>query len=121
MGVTHGQPLSDPSNAQGGNPSVRGTFAYYPCGSYAPQAPMRNNIPTYNRFIHPSATPSNNYPFHTQPVYPQPNAQAYPNYGSTGLFANSNGCVTQYYPLPNGLMMPSHVGSYDGKRDLDNY
>ncbi|GJT19868.1 hypothetical protein Tco_0878574 [Tanacetum coccineum] len=25
------------------------------------------------------------------------------------------------YPLPDGLKMPSHVGSYDGKRDPDNY
>ncbi|GJX75586.1 hypothetical protein Tco_0322397 [Tanacetum coccineum] len=50
MGVTYGQPLSDPSNAQGGNPYIRGTSAYYHCGAYAPQSPMRNNIPTYNRY-----------------------------------------------------------------------
>nr|GEZ67599.1 reverse transcriptase domain-containing protein [Tanacetum cinerariifolium] len=25
------------------------------------------------------------------------------------------------YPLPDGLKMPSHVGSYDGKGDLDNF
>ncbi|GKA22876.1 reverse transcriptase domain-containing protein [Tanacetum coccineum] len=37
MGVTYGQPLSDPSNAQGGNPYIRGTSAYYHYGAYAPQ------------------------------------------------------------------------------------
>ncbi|GJY15288.1 hypothetical protein Tco_0385710 [Tanacetum coccineum] len=25
------------------------------------------------------------------------------------------------YPLPDGLKMPSHMGSYDGKKDPDNY
>ncbi|GKB60260.1 hypothetical protein Tco_0916446 [Tanacetum coccineum] len=37
------------------------------------------------------------------------------------------GCVNPFvrwieaYPLPDELKMPSHVGSYDGKRDPDNY
>nr|GEW06859.1 hypothetical protein [Tanacetum cinerariifolium] len=30
-------------------------------------------------------------------------------------------CWIEDYPLPNGLKMPSHVGSYDGKRDANNY
>ncbi|GJT85144.1 reverse transcriptase domain-containing protein [Tanacetum coccineum] len=30
-------------------------------------------------------------------------------------------CSIEDYPLPNGLKMPSHIGSYDGKRDLDNF
>ncbi|GJW45983.1 hypothetical protein Tco_0077629 [Tanacetum coccineum] len=44
-----------------------------------------------------------------------------------GLFIDSTGCVTLFvhwiedYPLPDGLKIPSHVGSYDGKGDLDNY
>ncbi|GJR33278.1 reverse transcriptase domain-containing protein [Tanacetum coccineum] len=52
---------------------------------------------------------------------------AYPNPGSTGLFADPTGCLTLFvrwiedYPLPDGLKMPSHVGSYDGKGDPDNY
>ncbi|GKD78630.1 reverse transcriptase domain-containing protein [Tanacetum coccineum] len=38
-----------------------------------------------------------------------------------------NGSVTPFvhwiedYPLPDGLKMPSHIGSYDGKGDLDNF
>ncbi|GJT13144.1 reverse transcriptase domain-containing protein [Tanacetum coccineum] len=44
-----------------------------------------------------------------------------------GLFADPTGCVTLFvryiedYPLPDGLKMPSHMGSYDGKGDPDNY
>ncbi|GKF29903.1 hypothetical protein Tco_0096245, partial [Tanacetum coccineum] len=43
------------------------------------------------------------------------------------LFADPTGPVTSFvhwikdYPLPNGLEMPSHVVSYDGKGDLDNF
>ncbi|GJR11998.1 hypothetical protein Tco_0794650 [Tanacetum coccineum] len=48
---------------------------------------------------------------------------------TTGLcsFADSTGFVTSFvywiedYPLPNGLKMPSHIGSYDGKGDPDNF
>ncbi|GJS18292.1 hypothetical protein Tco_0412764 [Tanacetum coccineum] len=60
-------------------------------------------------------------------MYPLPNAPAYPNHSSTGLFANSTGCVTPFvcwiedYPLPDGLKISSHMRSYDGKGDLDNY
>ncbi|GJW37099.1 hypothetical protein Tco_0060019 [Tanacetum coccineum] len=51
----------------------------------------------------------------------------YPNYGTTGLFADSAGCVAPFvcwiedYPLPDGLKMNSHVGFYYGKEDPDNY
>nr|GEX44849.1 hypothetical protein [Tanacetum cinerariifolium] len=73
------------------------------------------------------AAPSNNYPYYTQPMYPLPNPLSYPNYGPTGLFADSTGCVTPFVywiedcPLPKGLEMPSHVGSYDRKGDPNNY
>ncbi|GKB14196.1 hypothetical protein Tco_0848119 [Tanacetum coccineum] len=46
---------------------------------------------------------------------------AYPNPSIVVLFADPTGCVTLFvhwikdYPLPDGLKMPSHVGSYDGK------
>ncbi|GJX68381.1 reverse transcriptase domain-containing protein [Tanacetum coccineum] len=30
-------------------------------------------------------------------------------------------CWIKDYPLPNALKMPTHVGSYDGKGDLDNF
>ncbi|GJX69133.1 reverse transcriptase domain-containing protein, partial [Tanacetum coccineum] len=39
----------------------------------------------------------------------------------------SNGSVTPFvhwiedYPLPDGLKMPSHIGSYNGKGDMDNF
>ncbi|GJT79646.1 reverse transcriptase domain-containing protein [Tanacetum coccineum] len=42
-------------------------------------------------------------------------------------FADSIGSVTPFvrwiedYPLPDGLKMPSHIGSYDGKGDPDNF
>ncbi|GJZ91739.1 hypothetical protein Tco_0663804 [Tanacetum coccineum] len=51
----------------------------------------------------------------------------YPNYGPTGLFADYADYVTPFvcwiedYPLLDGLKMPSHVGSYDGKGDSDIY
>ncbi|GKD51113.1 hypothetical protein Tco_1280089 [Tanacetum coccineum] len=44
-----------------------------------------------------------------------------------GLFADPTGFVTPFvrwiedYPLPDGLKMPSHVGSYDGNGDPDNF
>ncbi|GJS94022.1 hypothetical protein Tco_0800990 [Tanacetum coccineum] len=50
-----------------------------------------------------------------------------PNPYPAGLFADPTGSVTPFvpwikeYPLPDGLKMPSHVGSYDGKRDPDNF
>ncbi|GJW05926.1 hypothetical protein Tco_1568349 [Tanacetum coccineum] len=51
----------------------------------------------------------------------------HPTYGPVGLFADSTDCVTPFlhwiedYPLSDGLKMPSHEGSYDGKGDPDNY
>ncbi|GJW78621.1 reverse transcriptase domain-containing protein [Tanacetum coccineum] len=45
----------------------------------------------------------------------------------TSSFANSTGSVTPFvrriedYPLSDGLKMPSHIGSYDGKGDPDNF
>ncbi|GJR47821.1 hypothetical protein Tco_1315924 [Tanacetum coccineum] len=94
---------------------------------YALQAPTSNNNLTSNGFMYSSAAPLNNYPFYTQPMYPLPNTPAYPNHGPTGLFTDSTGCVTPFvcwikdYPLPDGLKMPSYVGSYDGKADPNNY
>ncbi|GKA18803.1 hypothetical protein Tco_0698718 [Tanacetum coccineum] len=44
-----------------------------------------------------------------------------------GSFADSAGSVTPFvrwiedYPLPDGLKMPSHIGSYDGKGDPNNF
>ncbi|GJY88643.1 reverse transcriptase domain-containing protein, partial [Tanacetum coccineum] len=113
--------------AQNGNPSFGGTFIQYSQGGYVPQALASSNIHTYNGFIYPAVTPSNNYPFYTQPICTQPNISAYPNPGSVGLFADLTSCVTSFvnwiedYPLLDRLKMPSHVDSYDGKGDPDNY
>ncbi|GKE29639.1 hypothetical protein Tco_1445023, partial [Tanacetum coccineum] len=61
------------------------------------------------------------------PMYTFPNMPAYANPNSIGLFPNPLGFVTPFvrwiedYPLPDGLKMPSHIGSYDWKGDLDNF
>ncbi|GJY73716.1 reverse transcriptase domain-containing protein [Tanacetum coccineum] len=58
-------------------------------------------------------------------MYAPPNMPAYPN--PAGPFADSAGSVTPFvrwienYPLPDGLKMPSHIGSYDGKGDPYNF
>ncbi|GKB54953.1 hypothetical protein Tco_0905706 [Tanacetum coccineum] len=49
------------------------------------------------------------------------------NLPPNGSFADSTGSVTPFfcwiedYPHPDGLKMPSHIGSYDGKGDPDNF
>ncbi|GJS76920.1 hypothetical protein Tco_0726801 [Tanacetum coccineum] len=58
-------------------------------------------------------------------MYAPPNMPMYPN--PTGSFTDSTGSVTPFvcwtedYPLLNGLKIPSHIGSYDGKGDPDNF
>ncbi|GJS51892.1 putative reverse transcriptase domain-containing protein [Tanacetum coccineum] len=50
-----------------------------------------------------------------------------PGRNAKGSFADSTGSVTPFvhwiedYPLSDGLKMPSHIGSYDGKGDPDNF
>ncbi|GKA31712.1 hypothetical protein Tco_0718017 [Tanacetum coccineum] len=118
----HGQSRNFPFQTQMGNPPAGGTFAYNPQEGYIPQAFTHNNIPSYNGPMHLTVTPFSNYPFYTQPMYALPNMHAYPN--PAGLSASS---VTPFfrwiedYPLLDGLKMPSHIGSYDGKGDLDNF
>ncbi|GJZ73578.1 hypothetical protein Tco_0637724 [Tanacetum coccineum] len=49
------------------------------------------------------------------------------NLPSNGAILNHVGLVTPVvrwikdYPLPDGLKMPSHIGSYNGKGDPDNF
>ncbi|GKF91431.1 hypothetical protein Tco_0275132 [Tanacetum coccineum] len=77
--------------------------------------------------MYSSTVPLTSYPFYIQPSNPLPNASIYLTYGLTGLFADLTGCVTPFvrwiedYHLPDGLKIPSHVGSYDGKGDPNNY
>ncbi|GJW70691.1 hypothetical protein Tco_0127608 [Tanacetum coccineum] len=72
-----------------------------------------------------ASTYQGGYPFYAQPMYAPPNMPAYPN--PAGPFVDSAGSVTPFvrwiedYPLPDGLKMPSHIGSYDGKWDPDNF
>nr|GEX25494.1 reverse transcriptase domain-containing protein [Tanacetum cinerariifolium] len=60
-----------------------------------------------------------------KPMYAPPNMLVYP--GPASSFADSIGSVTPFvrwiedYPLPDGLKMPSHIGSYDGKGDPYNF
>ncbi|GKB57683.1 reverse transcriptase domain-containing protein [Tanacetum coccineum] len=108
---------------QMGNPPAGGASTYQ--GGYIPQAFTNNSIPSYNGPIHPTITPSSSYPFYAQPMYAPPNMHAYPN--PAGPFTHSSGFVTPFvrwiedYPLLYGLKMTSHIGSYDGKGDPDNF
>ncbi|GJT98960.1 reverse transcriptase domain-containing protein [Tanacetum coccineum] len=126
-GIINGQTLSFLFQAQTGNPSIEGTSVYPPQGGYVPQTFPNGNVPMYNGSAYPVATSTNNYPFHTQPMYAQPNMPMCPNPYPTGLFADPTGSITPFvcwiedYPIPDGLKMPSHVGSYDGKEDPDNF
>nr|GEX68158.1 reverse transcriptase domain-containing protein [Tanacetum cinerariifolium] len=62
-----------------------------------------------------------------EPVYAFPNMPAYANPNPTGLFPNPLGSVTPFvhwiedYPIPNGLKMSSHIGSYNEKGDPNNF
>ncbi|GJZ70690.1 reverse transcriptase domain-containing protein [Tanacetum coccineum] len=90
-----------------------------------PQTFANNGVPSYNGSMYPAVTPLSNYPFYTQPMYAPPNMPMYPN--PTGSFTDSTGFVTPFirwikdYPLSDGQKMPSHIGSYDGKGDPDNF
>ncbi|GKD44138.1 hypothetical protein Tco_1268783, partial [Tanacetum coccineum] len=122
--LAHGQALNFPLQTQTGNPPAGGTFAYHPQGGYIPQAFTNNGVPSYYGHIHPTVAPSSSYPFYAQTMCAPPNMSVYPN--PTGSFADSACSVTPFvrwiedYPLPDGLKMPSHIGSYDGKGDPDN-
>ncbi|GJV02677.1 reverse transcriptase domain-containing protein [Tanacetum coccineum] len=108
-----------------GNPLVGSTFAYHPQEGYIPLAFTNNSVPSYNGPMHPTVTPSSNYPFYTQPMYAPPNMTTYPN--PAGPFIDSACSITPFvhrikdYPLPDGLKMPSHIGSYNGKGDPYNF
>ncbi|GJT82107.1 hypothetical protein Tco_1056449 [Tanacetum coccineum] len=95
-----------------------------------------SNFPFQTQISNPPAgsmylvvTPLSNYPFYTQPMYAPPNMPMYPNLNPNpaGSFTDATGSVTPFvhwiedYPLPDGLKMPSHIGSYDGKGDPDNF
>nr|GEW11106.1 hypothetical protein [Tanacetum cinerariifolium] len=100
VSTINGQTLSFSFQAQTGNPSVERTSVY---------------------------PPQRGYPFHTQPMYAQPNMPMCLSPYPAGLFANPTGSVTPFvrwiedYPLLDGRKMPSHAGSYNGNGDPDNF
>nr|GEV16608.1 hypothetical protein [Tanacetum cinerariifolium]GEV81921.1 hypothetical protein [Tanacetum cinerariifolium] len=108
-------------------PLYRGSFANLPQGGHVPSTFTNSNILPQNGIMHPTNIPSNSYPFYTQPMYTFPNMPTYANPNSTDLFPNPLGLLTpcvcwiEDYPLPDGLKMPFHIGSYDGKGDPDNF
>nr|GEX24031.1 hypothetical protein [Tanacetum cinerariifolium] len=60
-------------------------------------------------------------------MYAFPNVPVYTNLNLTCAVLNPLGSVTPFvcwiedYPLPDGLKMPSHISSYDGKGDPNNF
>ncbi|GKC86401.1 hypothetical protein Tco_1142118 [Tanacetum coccineum] len=122
-----------PSNNSRGNLPPKGMHLSYNAPFFIPNsmqpssAPVSNHDPILNGSTYPSNTLPNSYPFYTQHINLLSNAPIYPSYGPTGLFTDFTGCVTPFvhgiedYPLPDGLKMPSHVGSYDEKGDPNNY
>ncbi|GJS14615.1 hypothetical protein Tco_0409087 [Tanacetum coccineum] len=93
-GLVYGQAPNFPFQTQIGNPPARSTFTYHPKGRYMPQDFTNNSVPSYNRPMHPTVTPSSSYPFYTQSIYAPPNIPAYPNLA--GPFADSAGSVTPF-------------------------
>ncbi|GKA65275.1 reverse transcriptase domain-containing protein [Tanacetum coccineum] len=110
-----------------GKPSIGGSFANLPQRGHIPSTFTNGNILPQNGFTHPTNIPLNSYPFYTLPMYTFPNMPAYVNPNSTSLFPNPLGSVTPFvcwiedYPLLDRLKMPSHIGSYEGKRDPNNF
>ncbi|GKD63079.1 reverse transcriptase domain-containing protein [Tanacetum coccineum] len=100
-GETCGKPTSHPSRAQGEAP---------PSEDLPPITPMEDMLRK------PSQGASS--PYLTGLCTPQ---------DPSGLFADYTGCVIPFvswiedYPFPDGLKMPSHVRSCDGKGDPDNF
>ncbi|GJX88516.1 hypothetical protein Tco_0340530 [Tanacetum coccineum] len=94
MGIVNGQPLNFPFQTQIGNPLTGGISAYHSQGGI------------YHRLSR---------------------TMEYPHIMGLRSFVDSTGSVTPFvrwiedYPLPNGLKMPYHIGSYDGKGDPDNF
>ncbi|GJX81810.1 hypothetical protein Tco_0331291 [Tanacetum coccineum] len=116
----HGLPSANSDD----KPPIGGSFANLPQGGHIPSTFTNSNISHQNGFTHHGNIPPNSYSFYTQPMYVFPNIPAYANPNPTSLFLNPLGSVTPFvcwiedYPLPDGLEMPSHIGSYDGKEGL---
>ncbi|GJV28027.1 reverse transcriptase domain-containing protein [Tanacetum coccineum] len=127
MSFVNRQHLSFPTQTPPGNLLLGGIPAHLPQEGHAPQTFANSNMPSQNGFTYPANMPTNSYPFYTQPMYTMPNVPVYTNINLTGTVLNPVGSVTPFvhwiedYPLPDGLKMPSHIGSYNGKGDMDNF
>nr|GEZ35824.1 hypothetical protein [Tanacetum cinerariifolium] len=73
-------------------------------GNIPPNGPTGNNIPTPHGFIHSLVSLPNNYLSYTQPMYPLPNALAYPNHG---LQAFSQTTLAKW-----GMPVACHIFTY---------
>lgn len=80
--------------------------------------------------VYASTMPQNRFSYYTQPSTPYSTIQSVRMsnlYNNNGLYSEFMGFVTPFvywiddYPLPDGLKMPSHIGTYDGNGDPDNY
>ncbi|GJT38691.1 reverse transcriptase domain-containing protein [Tanacetum coccineum] len=123
----NGQHLSFPTRTPPGNLPMGGIPAHLPQERHVPQTFANSNMPSQNGFTYPVNMPTNSYPFYTQHMYTFPNVPVYTNPNLTGIVLNPVGSVTRFvrwiedYPLPDGLKMPSHISSYDGKGDPNNF
>ncbi|GJX28243.1 reverse transcriptase domain-containing protein [Tanacetum coccineum] len=123
----NGQHLSFPTQTPPRNLPIGGILAHLPLEGHAPQTFANSNMPSQNGFTYPANMPTSSYPFYTQPMYTFSNVHVYTNPNLRGAVLNPVGSVTPFVhwiedcPLLDGLKMPSHIGSYDGKGDPDNF
>ncbi|GKA83736.1 reverse transcriptase domain-containing protein [Tanacetum coccineum] len=140
-----------PSTNMRGNLLPNGTLRSHHAQPFIPSSLHTHTrlVPIHvNRYSQPSTSLVNgktpNFPFQTQignppaggisTYHPQGGIyhrlspiMAYLHTMGLCSFADSTGSVTPFvywiedYPLPDGLKMPSHIGSYDGKGDPDNF
>jgi hypothetical protein len=86
---------------------------------------MYNSYPLNTSTPHPlypnqpsSGIPPPHNPYSNVPMNMPPYTYSYPeSTGPTTPFVR----WIEDYPLPDGLKMPSHIGTYDGKGDPDNF
>ncbi|GJY93287.1 reverse transcriptase domain-containing protein [Tanacetum coccineum] len=100
----------------GGNLPPNGTLLSHHAQPFIPSSA---HVP--NRFVPTHANPTSN------PLWVLLMNKPQDSFSKEGLFTNATGSVTPFvrwiedYPLPDGLKMPSHVGSYNEKGDPDNF
>lgn len=89
-------------------------YPSYPVGSHPPYIPT-----AYPQYVsqNPVRIPPSHNPYNDVPTYMPPYNCLYSEpMGSTTPFVR----WIEDYPLPDGLKMTAHIGTYDGKGDPDN-